>query len=114
MRKVTVAVIALTFLVAGYVVAQVSTAKEEPRTLRVIQLSPGQVQQDEAMKKAPQIPQAEPLRISEELGLRIEGRHDGRVVGTLVAKVNGDWVDVHLASYNMRVAQPAVQPAIKR
>ncbi|HYK05807.1 MAG TPA: hypothetical protein VE974_28940 [Thermoanaerobaculia bacterium] len=106
MRKVTVAVIALTFLVAGFVLAQVSTAKEEPRTFRVFPLSPEQVQQDEAMKV--QLPQAEPMRISEDLGLRIEGRHDGRVVGTLVAKVNGAWVDVHLASYNMRVAQPAV------
>jgi hypothetical protein len=101
MRKVTVAVIALTFLVAGYVLAQVSTAKavvEEPQTLRVFPETP----------KVPQLPQAEPMRISEDLGLRIEGRHDGRVVGTLVAKVNGAWVDVHLASYNMRVAQPAV------
>jgi hypothetical protein len=108
MRKVTVAVIALTFLVAGYVLAQVSTAKEDPRTLRMFP----QMQQE--APKVPQIPQAEPLRISEELGLRIEGRHDGRVVGTLVAKVNGAWVDVHLASYNMRVGQPAVAPAIKR
>lgn len=106
MRKVTVAVIALTFLVAGYVLAQVSTAKvvaEEPRTFRVFP----EIQQEEA-PKVPQIPQAEPMRISEDLGLRIEGRHDGRVVGTLVAKVNGAWVDVHLASYNMRAVQPAV------
>ncbi len=107
MRKVTVLAAALTFLVAGYVLAQVTTAKEEPRTFRVFPLSPEQERQAEAMKV--QLPQGEPMRISEDLGLRIEGRHDGRVVGTLVAKVNGQWVDVHLASYNMRVAQPAVR-----
>ena len=106
MRKVTLAVAALTLLVSGYVLAQVTTAKEEPRTLRVFPLSPEQVQQDEAMKV--QIAQAEPMRISEDLGLRIEGRHDGRVVGTLVAKVNGAWVDVHLASTNIRAVAPAV------
>ncbi|MEA2465189.1 MAG: hypothetical protein QOJ98_2936 [Acidobacteriota bacterium] len=107
MRKVTVAVIALTFLVAGYVLAQVATAKEEPRTFHVFPLTPGQQQQDAAMKKGA-VTQAEPMRISEELGLRIEGRHDGRVMGTLVAKVNGTWVDVHLASTNIRAVAPAV------
>jgi len=106
MRKVTLLVAALTLLVSGYVLAQVSTAKEEPRTLRVFSLSPGQEQQAEAMKV--QLPQGEPMRISEDLGLRIEGRHDGRVVGTLVAKVNGKWVDVHLASTNIRAVAPAV------
>jgi hypothetical protein len=51
----------------------------------------------------------EPMRISEQLGLRIEGTHDGRVIGTLVANVDGKWVDVHLASSNIRAIAPAVR-----
>jgi hypothetical protein len=106
MRKVTLAVAALTFLVAGFVLAQVSTAQQEPRTFHIFPLTPEQEQQAAAMKKP--VPQGETMRISEDLGLRIEGRHDGRVVGTLVAKVNGKWVDVYLASSNVRAAAPAV------
>jgi hypothetical protein len=110
MRKVRIAVAALTLLVAGYVLAQVTTDKglgdQPPQTFRVFPAMPEQAQVAPAIA----IPKQEPMRISEELGLRIEGRHDGRVVGTLVAKVNGAWVDVHLASTNIR----AVAPAVKR
>ena len=41
---------------------------------------------------------AEPMTLSNEaLGLRVQGRHHGRVVGTLVAKINGEWVEVQFA-----------------
>jgi hypothetical protein len=53
----------------------------------------------------------EPVRISDQLALRIEGTHDGRVFGTLVTNVNGQWVDVHLSSTNIRAA---AAPAVKR
>jgi hypothetical protein len=38
-----------------------------------------------------------------EIGLRIKGRHQGRVVGTLVAKVDGKWVEVQLAPQDMLI-----------
>lgn len=40
------------------------------------------------------------LVVLEDVGLRVDGEHDGRVVGTLVAKVNGEWVPVELTSTN--------------
>ena len=39
-----------------------------------------------------------PVTLSgDALALRVQGRHHGRVVGTLVAKVNGEWVEVQFA-----------------
>jgi hypothetical protein len=113
MRKVTLAVAALTFMVAGYVLAQVTPEKglgEEarPRTFRVFPVAPEQAAPQVQAPKVPKL-QQQPMRISEELGLRIEGTHDGRVVGTLVANVDGKWVDVHLASTNIRAVAPAVR-----
>ena len=32
-----------------------------------------------------------------DVGLKVVGRHSGRVVGTLVAKIDGEWVEVQLA-----------------
>ena len=41
---------------------------------------------------------AEPLTLSNEsLGLRVAGKRHGRVVGTLVAKIDGRWVEVQFA-----------------
>lgn len=34
---------------------------------------------------------------SDALGLRVQGKHHGRVVGTLLAKVDGKWVEVQFA-----------------
>lgn len=40
----------------------------------------------------------EPVTLpNEALGLRVAGRHHGRVVGTLVAKIDGEWVEVQFA-----------------
>lgn len=40
----------------------------------------------------------EPTTLSNEaLGLRVVGRHHGRLVGTLVAKVGNEWVEVQFA-----------------
>ena len=48
----------------------------------------------------------EPLTLSNEsLGLRVSGKHQGRVVGTLVAKVDGDWVEVQLAPQDFLVGR---------
>jgi len=43
--------------------------------------------------------------VLEDVGLRVDGEHDGRVVGTLVAKVDGRWVAVELSSTNARAAR---------
>jgi len=43
--------------------------------------------------------------VLEDVGLRVDGEHDGRVVGTLVAKVNGRWVAVELSSTNALAAR---------
>lgn len=40
----------------------------------------------------------EPLTLSNEsLGLKVTGEHQGRVVGTLMANVEGRWVEVQFA-----------------
>jgi hypothetical protein len=86
MRKVTLAVAALTLLVAGFVLAQVTTAKTPVITM---------VGENE-------VKPVENIQLSQNLRLRIEGQHDGRVIGTLMANVDGQWVEVVLASKNMR------------
>ena len=106
MRKVTLSLIALTLLVAGFLLAQVTTAKavsEAPRTFSVV--TP--VGESPAQMRLPQHVQL----TESDLRLRIEGEHDGRVIGTLMANVNGQWVEVILASKNMRAA---AAPAINR
>ena len=41
---------------------------------------------------------ANPVTLSNDaLGLKVVGQHDGRLVGTLVAKVDGKWVEVQFA-----------------
>lgn len=41
---------------------------------------------------------AEPVTLSNEaLSLKVTGEHHGRVVGTLMAKVDGRWVEVQFA-----------------
>jgi hypothetical protein len=50
--------------------------------------------------QAPRTPQLQ-IRtqeaVTEGVAVRIVGRRGGRVVGTLVAKVDGEWVEVQLA-----------------
>lgn len=76
MRKLTIVLAALTLFVAGFVLAQATVAKQNAPT----------------------------MQLNENLALRIEGTHDGRVFGTLLTKVDGKWVEVILASKNMRAA----------
>jgi hypothetical protein len=102
MRKVTIAVAALTLLVAGYVLAQVTSAKlptvpERRTTFTMTTTTDGQ----------PVVSTATPgsVKILEKVGLRVQGSHDGRVYGTLVANVDGKWVDVQLGSTNVRAGR---------
>jgi hypothetical protein len=99
MRKVTLALSAVLLLAAGYVLAQV---REPERQLHVFNMPDGTTVTTTASPTT--IPAAnEPVPINNQLALRVEGRHDGRVVGTLVVKVGDQWVDVQLASANMRL-----------
>jgi len=86
MRKLTTALAALTLLIAGYVLAQTTPLFTKPSEQTVA-----------VAKQAPQT-----MQLNENLAIRIEGTHDGRVFGTLLTKVNGKWVEVILASKNMR------------
>src|SRR5687768_7588920 len=48
----------------------------------------------------------EPLTLSNDaLGLRVTGKHHGRVVGTLVAKIDGQWVEVQFAPQDYLAAR---------
>lgn len=102
MRKISIALVALALLTTGYVVAQVTTANlpSTPGSVaKITVVTPGG---GPAAAPSLQLPPAEPLPISDQIGLRIEGEHDGRVYGTLVVKVDGRWVDVQLASKVVR------------
>jgi hypothetical protein len=104
MRKITFALVAVLLLTSGYVLAQVTTANlpsTAPTTSKVTVVVP-KGSDPAAAAQALQIKPAEPLPISDQLALRIEGEHDGRVYGTLVVKVDGRWVDVQLASKAIR------------
>jgi hypothetical protein len=97
MRKLTTALAALTLLAAGFVLAQAQTpAKTETRVVPFFK-APAEAPRD---KNLP----TNALQINSELALRVEGMHDGRAMGTLLMKVNGQWVEVMLASKNMRAA----------
>jgi hypothetical protein len=102
MRKVTIAVAALTLLVAGYVLAQVTSAKlptiPERRTTMTLTPIEGQT-------PSVNVTTTPEVQILDKVGLRVEGSHDGRVYGTLVANINGKWVDVQLGGTNMRAGQ---------
>ena len=48
-----------------------------------------------------------PVTLSgESLGLRVTGSHHGRVVGTIVAKVDGEWREVTFAPQDLPASQP--------
>ena len=102
MRKASIAVAALTLLVAGYVLAQVTSAKlptvPERRTTMTITTTDGQT-------PIVNVTTPESVKILDKVGLRVQGTHDGRVYGTLVANVDGKWVDVQLGSTNVRAGR---------
>jgi hypothetical protein len=48
----------------------------------------------------------EPFTLTNEaVGLRVSGTREGRVVGTLVAKIDGKWVEVQLAPQDFLVGR---------
>jgi hypothetical protein len=100
MRKVSIAVAALTLLVAGYVLAQVTSARLPTVPDKTFTLTIPAGQTPALTPAAPQ-----QVQILDKVGLRVEGSHDGRVYGTLVANVNGQWVDVQLGSTNIRAGR---------
>ncbi|HEY0160055.1 MAG TPA: hypothetical protein VGF28_22400 [Thermoanaerobaculia bacterium] len=103
MRKVTLAVAALTLLVAGFVLAQVASPDAgKPRDLTLFAVPKSQ---------NGTVTPVGNVQLSQNLRLRVEGQHDGRVIGTLMTNVNGQWVEVILASKNMRAA---TAPAVNR
>ena len=85
MRKLTLLLAALTLLVGGYLLAQASAVNGT----KVTAVSPAGAKQAVALS-------ASPVGINENLAVRIEGVEDGKVVGKLMAKVEGQWVEVKL------------------
>ncbi len=103
MRKFTIAVTAVLCLVAALVPGQ-TAKKSDGRTLNVFTFPNGEAVTTTADQPPVTLDASKPIALNDNLALRIEGMHDGRVMGTLVVKVDGRWVDVHLASKNMRAA----------
>lgn len=99
MRKITIALVAVLLLTTGYVVAQVTTANLPTTTGAKVTLTVPAGTTSVTMARP-----SEPIPLT-DLGLKIEGEHDGRVYGTLVVKVDGRWVEVQLASKSVRVQQ---------
>jgi hypothetical protein len=104
MRKLSFFLAALTLLAAGFVLAQVTSAKlpsvpDRTKTLTVITTTDGATETVDMLVSPAERP------VTQQLALRIEGTHDGRVYGTLVAQVDGKWVDVQLASFNTRAGR---------
>ena len=95
MRKITIALVAVLLLTTGFVLAQVSTANLPTTTSKVTVTVPAGTTSVTLAKPN------EPIPLT-DLGLKIEGEHDGRVYGTLVVKVDGRWVEVQLASKSVR------------
>lgn len=77
---------ALLLLAAGYLLGQSQkgeTATSTGQPIAIVELPGGPALQ--------------------EIGFRMQGMHGKRAYGSLVAKVDGRWIDVELASYNTLV-----------
>lgn len=85
MRKFTFLLAALTLLAAGYLLAQATAVTGT----KVTAIAPNGATQSLALS-------ASPVGINNNLAVRIESVEDGRLVGRLVAKVEGQWVEVKL------------------
>lgn len=92
MRKITFALVGVALLVSGYLLAQ--ALPQGPS--RITTTTDGQIVA---------IQGGDSPAVNGDVAVRIEGTHDGRVLGTLVVKVNGKWTEVLLASKNMRAAR---------
>ena len=87
MRKLTLLFATLTLLAAGYLLAQTTAVN----TTKVTAIAPNGATQAMALS-------ASPVGINSTLAVRIESVEDGKVVGKLVAKVEGQWVEVKLGN----------------
>lgn len=85
MRKLTLLFAAITLLVAGYLLAQTSAVTGAKVTV----VTPGGTSEALALT-------TNPIGINDKLAVRIEGVQDGKVIGKLVVKVEGQWVEVEL------------------
>jgi hypothetical protein len=86
MRKLSFLLAALTLLAAGYLLAQTAVT-----TTKVTAIAPNGATQAVALS-------ASPVGINSTLAVRIESVEDGKVVGKLVAKIEGQWVEVKLSN----------------
>jgi len=86
MRKLTLLFAVLTLLAAGYLLAQTAVT-----ATKVTAIAPNGATQAVALS-------ASPVGINSTLAVRIESVEDGKVVGKLVAKVEGQWVEVKLGN----------------
>jgi hypothetical protein len=87
MRKLTLLIAALTLFGAGYLLAQTSAVNGP----KVTAIAPNGGTQAISLS-------ASPVGINSSLAVRIESVEDGKVVGKLVAKVEGQWVEVKLGN----------------
>lgn len=83
MRKLAFVLGALVLFVAGFLFAQT------PEMSKVNVVVPGGTTQQSTLS-------AIPTGINDKLAIRIERVEGGKVVGKLVAKVEGQWVEVEL------------------
>ena len=88
MRKPLLAAFAAVLLVAtGYLLAQTTTANLPSQPITVVK------------------PPKNIVKVNDKLALKVTGMHQGRVVGTLVANVDGQWVEVQLAPQDQLVGR---------
>ena len=94
-RKLTVILVFVVGVVVGASTAawaqaqRASTLPAPGKTFKITTDTAGNVLHSTAI---------EPVTLpNEALGLRVAGKHHGRVVGTLVAKIEGEWVEVQFA-----------------
>jgi hypothetical protein len=100
MRKLAFVFAALLLVAAGYLLA-------EERELKVFTAPKKQttVQPAPTVRIVPALP-ARATLINDQLALRVEGKRQGRVVGTLLVLQDGKWTEVVLAPQNMLVGNP--------
>ena len=94
LRKLTVILVFVLSVVVGagtaaWAQAQHAGALASSQTFTITTDTAGKVLHSTAI---------EPVTLpNEALGLRVTARHHGRVIGTLVAKIDGEWVEVQFA-----------------
>ena len=91
MRFRTASVAASAFAV-GLTLGAASLALAQDPRFRIFTPAPAPSTPQKPAPPSPQVTAGDA-----QLSLRVQGRHQGRVVGTLVAKVDGKWVEVQLA-----------------